>query len=217
MTDALEGQDNTGAVDSDVSFLDSVTSEDLKGNESLTDFKSADDIAQAYVDLKGSLPQVPDSVDAYEFDIPEGVDSGIDEAGMNAFKDLALENKLTSEQYKAVTGFRLAEIAAETKAINEAKNKAIDEMKKDWADNYDANIDKAQKVLQRFEAEDLLTVESPEEGIKFLGNTPALAKFLVKIADSISEDNTGDTGGSNQGDPRQRDDAGQPVFKFKDM
>jgi len=217
MTSALEGQDNTGAVESDVSFLDSVTNEDLKGNESLTDFKSADDIAQAYVDLKGSLPQVPDSVDSYEFETPEGVEPVMDEAGMNAFKDLALENKLTPDQYKAVVGFRAAEAQAQMKAINEARDNAVNEMKKEWGDDYDANLDKAQKVLSRFEAEGLLNVESPDEAMKFLGNSPLLAKFLVKVADSISEDNTGDTGGSNQGDPRQRDDAGQPVFKFKDM
>lgn len=216
---AVDGQGTTGAEDGggqEASFLDGIQDEGLRGNESLKDFKSADDLAKAFVDLKGAQQVVPENIDAYEFEIPEdGVK--IDEAGMNAFKQTALEAKLTSEQYKAVVGFRAAEIASAQKAAEKARDDAVKAMKKEYGAEYDAKLDAAQKVLLRFEAADILDVANPEDAAKSLGNSPALMRFLVKVSEAISEDTFERGGRSAEGDKMERDDAGRPILRFKDM
>lgn len=227
--EAGTGQDNTGAGEGgeQTSFLDGITNEDLKGNEILTgyneDGKGLEALAQDYVDLKGSQPTLPENIDGYKFDLPEGAQ--VDEAGMNAFKEAALEAKFTPEQYNAAVAFRVAEMENITKSVEESREAAIEELKADpkyGGDKFEGNLAMAQKLLAKYEATDILTEDitaalSADNAKDLLGNKTGLFRLLIDIANDFSEDHF-ETGGGNKGDDkRQTDEAGKPLMKFKDM
>ncbi len=230
MLDADLGQGDTGAGDSGEtsSFLDGIQSEDLRGHESLAGFKEGktlDDFAQAYVEMQGSQPAVPENVDAYQFELPDGSGAVLDEAGMAEFKQLALDSKLTAEQFTAVADYRMKEVAKLHQAIEASKNKAVAELKADatyGGDNYEANASLVQKLLAKYGGEEMLgedlsALTNIGDADSLLGNKTGFFRFLVDVAKDFQEDHFETSGGGPQGDKRQRDDAGDAIFKFKDM
>ncbi len=203
MQDPNPGTDEPGGGGEETtSFLDGIQSEELKGHESLADFKSHDEIAQAFVDMKGAQPVIPENIDGYSYEAPEGVT--MDEAGVNAFKDIALDIKLSADQYNAIVGFRTAEIETRNKAMEAQKEEAVTTMKQEWGDNYDANIQKITKVLATAgtDADALFSIKQPGEGGKALGNEPVLARLLTWVHDKMSPDTF--EGGESSGGGKEK-------------
>lgn len=203
MSEESTSTGNTGGDGGEqTSFLDGIQSEDLRGNDALAEFggegKGLDDLAQAFVEMKGAQPVIPESTEEYVFDIPDGVP--VDEAGLNAFKDIALEANLTADQYTQVVGYRFAEIEASNKAIETQKNEAIESLKSEFGADYETKIANGKKVLAEsgVDIEALVGQEIGDDG-KLLGNLPELAKLLDWVHGKMSPDTFEGGGGGGSG------------------
>jgi len=212
--DANNSQGNTGAGngsdggDGGGEFLSTIQNEELRANESLKDFKDVDSLAKAYLETKSAIPAVPEKTDGYQIDIPEGVEVNKEQSDM--FKTLALENKLTNEQYKAILEFDFARQNNFHKQLLKIRDDAVAEMKKEFGDMYNQNLALAQKTLKMFGAEDLARRAD-------LGNDPDLFRFLTKVGGAISEDRINAGGSEGEGDTRPKTEDGRPMLKFKSM
>lgn len=201
MTDQAtnNSQDNTGADDGgqSTSFLDGFN-EDLKGNEALSSFENQDSLGQSYVDLvkahddlKSTIPQIPESVDGYTIDLPEGIE--LDGADQAAFKELALKSGLSNDTYQALVQFDLARNERVVNQVNEAKDKALQEIKDQHGDNYEAERLKVEKMLKWAAGDDEFF-----EGLN-IEDYPKMFKILSKFGGLISEDSLRDGGTAGQG------------------
>jgi len=199
------GGDNGVGGEPQPTFLDSIQSEDLRGNEHLQDFDSPDSLAEKYVELRNSQPVIPETADGYEMEIPEGIK--LDEEDFGNFKQTAHDLKLSNEQWEAVVMFDHNRMAKWVEQQEANVKEAQAELTKEWGGKFDENISKANEVLKKTGFEDLgQTVE--------LASNAQFAKFLFHIGNTISEDKLtlGDPKG--QGDPRLKDDAGNAMLDF---
>jgi len=208
------GQGDTGADGGEsTSFVDGFASEELKGNETFKSFENLDAFGQSHIDLtkahdelksehdelKGSLPVVPESVDDYKVELPE--DLPVDEAEMGAFKEFAFENKFTADQYSKLVLLDAARQQAQIKEINDAKDAALDAIKTEHGDNYEAELQKVQKILNvAFEGDDAFKDAKIEE-------YPHLFKGLSRLGKLISEDSLQAGGNNNAGQEGEEDPA----------
>jgi len=202
----------TDGAGSEVSFLDSITDESLKGNEAITSFQSLDDLLKDYVITKELIPKLPENEDGYVFETPEGVT--LDETSFKAFQKTAHEIGLTADQFQALMKFDLGRQEAANKSVMEAEaaqkakmEKAAAEIKKEFGAEFDAKLDGARKVLEKTGAVEL--ANDPE-----LGNSPAFFRHLVKISELISEDKL-EAGTPGSGDQRPKDEFGRAILPFK--
>lgn len=198
--------------------------DELKGNELITKFDSAESLAKEHLslnkqltDLKTSLPQPPQSPDEYKFEIPEGTE--LDQAAADKFKKFAFENKIPVELANKLVGFELQiQRQAQERAVAEF-NKKLEQgqmdtetaLKKKWGADFDANIKLAQRVAQKF---------LPENIRKYLndsgfGNNPELVEGFYNIAKVLSED-VFSTGKEPAAGPRT-DEFGRPTLDFPSM
>lgn len=213
MSDAeTTGTDNTGAgTDAGtaaVSFHESIQDEGLRAHEALKDFADVDGLAQGFVSLKEAQPTLPESVDGYAYELPEGVT--INEEDSASFKQVALDSGFTADQYGAMMKFDLDRQNAANEAIEARATEASNALKTEYGDKYDENLELAKSVLTRYKAEELM-------GDKDLGSNPQFFRLLVAFAGSVSEGNL-ETGGSPGGaDTRERGIDGSPMLDFSDM
>ena len=222
---ALDGsQGNTGATNDNsgndgnvTSFLDTLTSDELKTNEHLLAFKDKgiEGLAADYVNLKTSQPQIPENPDGYAFEWPSDVPQ--DEKGFNDFRQLAHDLKLPSETWQKIVQFDIdrgkalsAQYEADSKKASEEKvETAAKALKAEWGNKYDENITKAKMVISKTKSDELLADRD-------LGNHPALAKLLVWVADSISEDKI-TSGGMPPKATQELGEDGKPLLHFPSM
>lgn len=198
MTEENQGTENSGGDGGEqTSFLDGIQSEDLRGHESISGFADLDSLAQGYVDMKGAQPITPESVEGYTFEVPEGV--MIDDAGVDAFKAVALEAGMTAEQYSAAVKYRVSEVQKLSEAVTEQREKAVSDMRSEWGDSYEDNLQKGKKVLAASGAGSILATVFPEGGESLLGNNPEFAKMLVWVHDKMSPDTFESGSGGSSG------------------
>lgn len=226
MTEQNNQGNNQGGGDPSA-FIQTL-SEDLRTNEAFKEIDSADKLAGMYLDLSKShgelqtqfngLPKAPESPDKYSVvEIPEGVQ--VDEAVSNEFRKLAHEVGMSDETYSKVLSFHYASIAQQAEAIKTARDNMLADLKTEWKDDFDGNIDLAKKVAANEQLGlGALLSEPDSTGDGFiLANNPAFVKALVTIGKAISVDRLADNGSlPGKGDqPRTPD--GRPMIKYKDM
>jgi hypothetical protein len=210
---AGNGQGATGAGDGGQkptsSFIDTITDEGLRGHESLKGFENLDSLAKGYIELRESQPVIPESVDGYAIDVPQGIT--VNQADLSSFKETALKLKLTPDQYKGVMEFEFTRAARINDDYNQTTDKNKKALQKELGDNFDAALQKANKVLEKAPGgKDLLNSVD-------LSNHPALFKLMTWIGEHISEDILETGGSASHGDTRPRDDAGNPQLKYASM
>ena len=171
--------------------------EDLRSNEAISGFETAETLAKAYLDtntkyseLQASLPTVPESVDGYKFDIPAGTE--VDQARVDGFKQTALKHKipadvanvLVQEQLQYEKEARERATQEFNKQINDTRDKAEVALKKEWGVDFQANKDGCEVVLNRFAS------EKAREFIRNsgLGREPEFIKMIHEIKKVLSED-----------------------------
>ena len=208
----IASPDNTGAGDDPgtaaVSFRESIQSEDLRGHDALKSIADVDGLAQEFITLKEAQPTLPDSIDGYAYELPEGVSLNEEESA--SFKQIALDSGFTADQYSAMMKFDLDRQNKANEAVEARATEASDALKTEYGDKYDENLELAKSVLKRYKAEELM-------GDKDLGSNPAFFSLLVAFAGSVSEGNL-ETGGSPGGaDTRERGIDGSPMLDFSDM
>ena len=133
-------------------------------------------------ETQATEPAVPD---AYEFQMPEGVE--LDSAAADEFTAVAKELKLTAEQAQKVAdvGAKMAQRQAEAHAkMVETWTEAVKTDKEIGGDALPENLAVARKALDTFgtpELKDLLNASG-------LGNHPAVIKAFFKAGKAISDD-----------------------------
>lgn len=185
--------------------------EDLKSNEGLTKFGTIGDLGKSYLELQGKLGNSvtipadtatqeekerfykkigrPNSADKYSLSktkLPDGMKP--DEEYEAKFRKSAHEAGLSNSQAsKLYETFETAMVDKYNNLLNqgkEARSKAIETLKGEWGNDYNANLKHAKDAILHFGGEELLKTFNKVG----LSNNPELAKAFLKIKQSISED-----------------------------
>lgn len=171
--------------------------DELKNNELITGHDGPESLAKDYLEtstkyneLQTSLPTPPESPEAYQFEIPEGTQT--DEVLLGEFKQFAFENKIPADLANKLVAFQIEKSTAKEGAAMDDFNQKVEQnritaetaLKKDWASNYDANVQLAQRVANKF---------LPEAVMKYMndsgfGDNPELVKGFYEIGKVLSED-----------------------------
>lgn len=125
-----------------------------------------------------------------KYDVKNNVANNIqtDDAFFNKYLDAAHKNGLLPKQAQAIVDFYNNESAAVMAAQEEANKAAVMEgvnnLKKEWGNDYKNNIEKAREALFMFASdEDLKKMD--DAGLLV---NPDFTKMMYKIADSLKED-----------------------------
>jgi len=198
--------------------------EDLRGNPSLAKFENPEDVYRSYVNLQGLVgrkrampaedapkaewdafysdmgrPETPES-----YQLPKPVDIPEEyyrDDLATEFRTWAHEAGLNQKQVEVIYGKYLekskAEIEGGLAAIENARKDAETELRKEWGESYQTNLDLANRVIR--ECGDDKVRASLEAGDP-IWNNPNLARFLAKIGQSMSESSFVKGTGADSGD-----------------
>lgn len=168
-------------------------SDDDKENADFAQFKTLPEFAASYKDLAeraGKYEPAPEDPKEYELALPDKPPEGFeeDETVKTAFREFAKANNLTKAQAKeAYSWFNkiiFDQFSTVQKQIEEQKTKALDKLKADWGDEFDAKSDLAQRALNKF--------GSPELAAAFKASgfytNPEVIKTFAEIGAAIGED-----------------------------
>lgn len=140
---------------------------------------------------------VPESADGYEIklpELPEGVDEERLSEGMSDFRARMHKVGARPEQVQAVVDWYFdtvnTAIEQQDKAVEESFEEAEATLRKEWSDDYDANLEHAKRAVKQFGDEDFQALVD-EDGAKIdgkpVGNHPAFLKAFAKIGRRIGE------------------------------
>jgi len=184
---------------------------DLRSNPSITKFKNVGDLGKSYVELQKSLgkdkvvlptdkstpeewkafykkigaPETAEEYDVSDEDMPEQF--RLDANAKAEFRTKMLEAGLPKKQFEAAWNYykesTLRRINQETESIKNMRGEAETTLRKEWGAAYDAKVDGAQKVINKFfEGKNI----RPE--FKVLANDKGFIQAMADIAESMSED-----------------------------
>ena len=156
--------------------------DNVAGDAQVVDGSADGQQAETSTESKPEAPKVPE---AYEFNVPEGVE--LDKAAVDEFSAIAKELGLdqTGAQKVADVAVKMAQRQAE--AHQAQVTSWVEEVKADkeiGGDKLNENLAMAKKALDHFgtpELKDLLNMTG-------LGNHPAVIKAFFKAGKAISED-----------------------------
>ena len=191
------------------SFLQTLP-EDIRSDPSLATFKDAGTLAKSYVNAQKligtkriSAPQDgwgdqqwnefygaigrPESGDKYEMpNIPLEEGLKLDEALQKNVRTELHKAGLTGKQFQAAVGLYLnhlnGQVTSAKMAADGAAATAIQTLKGEWGDKYDANIDIARSVLKSYGDEEMQQYVNGA-----MGNNVQLIKFLAKVGSQFLE------------------------------
>jgi hypothetical protein len=182
----------------------------LRAEPSLQSFDSVDKLAKSYVharkmiggdpDRMLQLPKEgdedgwnqvynrlgrPEDADGYNFDLGDGEQS----PDVADFKNVAHQLGLTNDQAKTMLGIynQISEndLAEEQDQFDEMNIEYLQEIQKEWGDEFSKNSELARRAFQNFASEELMEVMK-ETG---LSNHPEVLKTFSRIGQVLSEDN----------------------------
>lgn len=215
-TNNTDPPNNGGRQDVGGTFLDGLP-ENLRGNEALKGFNSVEDLAGAFLETSGKVPQVPEKPDAYE--IPNSEVSPMSPELMEGFRSWAHEAGLSVDQAKTLASKWNEFADHQTQAMAQAEEAAISTLKTEWAGNFDKNVADAARALSVFAGK----AGFKEDEIKGflnetrLGSSPVMLKLFHALANAMSEDQFVDPAGQHQPDNRPKTAAGKPMLSFPSM
>jgi hypothetical protein len=126
---------------------------------------------------------LPESVDKYEFQVPEGADPEF----VKKFKEFGHANNLLPKQAeKFMTWFKeFGEgVSAQTAKEDEQKfNSSIEALKREWGPAFDRKLANASGMFKQF-ADENLRKDLRESGFS---NHPGVVKLMAKIAESFGD------------------------------
>lgn len=184
--------------------------EALRGNKSLTKFKTAGDVAQAYVNLESRFGQkvqppadnapaeekaawrknigVPDKADEYEApSMPKGYEDKLDQDYLGDFRGKAHEIGLSKSQAKSLVDWvvarevrQLTEFAANSE---KAKDEGMKALKTEWGAATADNVGLVQRLVEETGDADLAAALN-QTGF---GNHPAALRWMAKLGRTFVE------------------------------
>ena len=178
--------------------------EDIRQHPSLSPIKDVENLARSYVNAQRLIgaDKVPMPVNPTDEDLdriydrlgrPESPDKyGISPDGnilteerATEYADIAHKLRLTPDQAQGVLDYYRSvaenDITSMTNANAQALEQSAAELQAEWGDNYDAKMQSAQKVVDQFEAGNIMEMQLAD-GTK-LGNHPEVIRAFAKIAD----------------------------------
>lgn len=185
--------------------------QDLRGNASLTKFKSADEALKAYVNIESAFGKkfeehlkpdadpavasrvraamgVPEAANGYEdVKVPDGyqVDTGI----VGSFKETAFKAGLSKAQANSLQewfiGQHLEQNTSQTAARVAEKEQAMVALDKKWGAAKTRNVAMVQQLVAEHGGADVKAALD-ETGA---GNDPRVLEFLARMAGKMAEDN----------------------------
>lgn len=182
----LYTKDNTGvyAEYAAPTFRESLP-EDIREHEHLKGYEDPGALAKGYVDLKTSIPILPESAEAYEFTVPEEMEMDAD--AIKEFKQLAFEMKLSPENAAKLVGFDVARLTKAHEKLEasakQTREEAETKLKQDWGDEYEANLNLAKRTIEKFGGQPLRDFFNETK----LGDRPELVQFCHAVGKAMSE------------------------------
>lgn len=133
---------------------------------------------------------VPDDPNGYEFELSkelEGVE--VDEEAIGKVKQVAQKYGVPADKFNGLLNEMLgvqaevsqAQVEQMQKDFEADYEKAETELRKEWGDDYDRRVNRANRVLHQFGGQEAVEKSG-------LANNLDMVRFLDKIADSMSED-----------------------------
>jgi hypothetical protein len=185
--------------------------QELRGNASLTKFKTADEALKAYVNIESAFGKkfedhlkpdadpavqarirtamgVPEGANGYEdAKVPDGYE--IDKGIVGSFKETAFKAGLSKSQASALQewfiGTHLDSNTAQAAARVQEKEAALVELDKQWGAAKNRNVGMIQQLVAETGGADVKAALD-ETGA---GNDPRILKWLAVMAGKMAEDN----------------------------
>ena len=199
--------------------------EELSGNEALSSFEDASQLATSYIDVLSRVPVVPESADDYQIEVPEESWYSAEPDRIAAAKKEAHEMNMTQGQFEAAmkSEFEKERVGKERWAenIKQFQEQSEAMLKEKWGDNYEGHAEKAGRVLKHY-AEKIFLKEQGDIGAMFkrtrFGDNPYVVLLFNEIAKDLSEDVFVKPDGDGTPPPKmERTQGGSPLLKFKGM
>lgn len=166
-------------------------SNDLRSNQLLSGINDINDLASKYIDVTSKIPTPPASPNDYKWEAPNGLQ--LNQEIDSRFRDFAIKNGYSQEQYESLNNFVLNEYEAIT---NELDNQAMQQqfnmekmetqnaLREEWGSQYDHKMNKVYYALEKeLGPEGRRLIEETE-----LGTNPSIIKMVSKLSDFITED-----------------------------
>jgi len=134
---------------------------------------ASEDEIKAYKQTLAKELGASDDAGAYEVDLseaPEFVQQSLSEDALSEYKQLAIEQGMTPDQFKGIIG---KYVENQQKELDSLRESTQAHYKEQWGDEYDANIKGATEFAKKV-APDLL-------GDPILGNHPTVIKLMHEL------------------------------------
>jgi hypothetical protein len=217
-------------------------SADIRTNELLGGIENVNDLAGKHIELAGKMDQaifkpgegateedvkayrekmdIPETSEGYEIkrpDLPKGLpyDEDLEKAALEVFHKAGMNREAAQ---MAMDFYNNMVIEAYKQMETDAEQARLDtkaQLTKDWGDELKPRVQKAERVLERFDSSSGdFKLRLEEKGLAY---DPATYRFLNEIAQSVSEDTLMKPAeqGADANMDRTRD--GTPMLKFKGM
>lgn len=202
--------------------------DDIRQHPSLSPIKDVENLARSYVNAQRLIgaDKVPLPVNPTDEDLdniysrlgrPETPDlyniapdgNVLTEERAAEYADIAHKLRLTPDQASGVLEYYRSvvqnDFTAATTANQNAMEAATNELRQEWGDAFDGKIASAQKVVEQFEASDIMSLRL-EDGTT-VGNHPEVIRAFARIADfrqsATSEDTIAESAASIAMTPAQ--------------
>ena len=216
--------------------------DDLKNNEALTGFATIGDLGKSYLEIHGKSANSiqipgddaddktrstffnrlgrPENPDGYEFtrpELPEG--ANYDEGMENDFRIEAHKLGLTKTQAEGVYNHFTGQILAANDKIQDqaeqARNKAIDDLKDAWGDNFSENCEIATRAFMEFADDDQKQFFVDSQ----FGDNPNIIKLFHEIGKKLLDHKiiSGEPAGNGTDDKRKTGIDGKPIISYPSM
>lgn len=166
--------------------------ESLMGQEKIPVPKNAEDTA-AWAMYKKAF-NVPESAEKYDIKI-----EGVEDNKLVKLKELFFKNNIPQSVAQELTNAHIADFkeyeTAKNQAFDAAKQKATEELRKEWGVTYDEKLKTAKTFLEKMSA----SKEEYDYFDSIIGNDAKFIKLLAKMGNSISEGNLGGFEGQGSG------------------
>jgi hypothetical protein len=220
-------------------WLEQVSAE-LRTNELLGGIENVNDLARKHIEQAGKMDQaifkpgegateddvkvyreqmgIPETAEGYEIqrpELPEGLpyDAEMEKAALEVFHKAGMSKEAAQMSMDFYNNMVIEAYKQMESDAEQARKDTKAELEKDWGDEMKPRVQKAERVMERFDKSDF-KLRLEEKGLAY---DPSTYRFLNEIAQVISEDvlMKPAEGGGTEGMDRTRD--GTPMLKFKGM
>jgi hypothetical protein len=157
---------------------------------------------------------VPDKPEGYEFSVPEGVPN--DKAEAEFLRKLAHESGLpkeAGERFASAYFERMkSNLGAIRQQIETRRTEAVNALKGEWKDAYDAKLDAAKLAVRKIGGDDLVAWMNKTG----MGDDPVMIRTWARIGEALSEASFHSGDGGKKDGPK-RTDGGSPILSFPSM